>query len=100
MPDAFTKTEVERLATLARLSLTDEEKTLFTAQLDRILQYARQVCELDTSGVPATSHVLDQQPVERPDETRPSLDQTQAIANAPEPAVGEGLFKVPRVLGG
>lgn len=100
MPDEFTKTEVERLANLARLALTDEEKTLFAAQLDRILQYARQVCALDTSGVAATSHVLDRQPVERPDEVRPSLTETQALANAPEPALAEGLFKVPRVLGG
>ena len=100
MPDEFTKTDVERLANLARLALTDEEKTLFAAQLARVLQYARQVCALDTSGVPATSHVLDRQPVDRPDEVRPSFTETQALANAPEPAVEEGLFKVPRVLGG
>ncbi len=100
MADEFTKTEVERLANLARLALTDEEKTLFAAQLDRILQYARQVCALDTSGVPAMSHVLDQETVDRADEVRPSLSETQALANAPEPAIPEGLFKVPRVLGG
>jgi aspartyl-tRNA(Asn)/glutamyl-tRNA(Gln) amidotransferase subunit C len=100
MPDELTKSEVDRLADLARLALTDEEKTVFAAQLDRILQYAQQVCLLDTSGVPAMSHVLDQQAVDRPDEVRPSLTGTQALANAPEPALAESLFKVPRVIGG
>lgn len=99
MPE-FTRADVERIANLARLALTDEEKTVFAGQLDRILQYARQVCELDTSGVAATSHVLDRQPADRPDAVRPSLSQSQALANAPEPALAEGLFKVPRVLGG
>ena len=100
MPAGFTKTDVERLANLARLGLTDEEKTLFARQLDSILQYAEQVCQLDTSGVAATSHVLERQPADRSDEVRPSLPSTQALANAPEPALAEGLFKVPRVLGG
>jgi aspartyl-tRNA(Asn)/glutamyl-tRNA(Gln) amidotransferase subunit C len=99
MPAEFTKSDVDRLADLARLALTDEEKTLFAAQLDRILQYARQVCALDTGGVAAMSHVLDQQAVDRPDEVRRSLAETQALANAPEPAIAEGLFKVPRVIG-
>ena len=96
----FTTADVERIANLARLALTDEEKILFARQLDSILRYAHQVCELDTSGVAATSHVLDRQPADRPDEIRPSLTDTQALANAPEPAPAEGLFKVPRVLGG
>lgn len=100
MPAGFTKTDVERLANLARLGLTDEEKTLFARQLDSILQYAEQVCQLDTSGVAATSHVLERQPADRPDEVRPSFPSTQALANAPAPALAEGLFKVPRVLGG
>jgi len=96
----FTTADVERIANLARLALTDEEKAVFARQLDRILLYARQVRELETGGVAATSHVLDRLPADRPDEVRPSLTETQALANAPEPAVAEGLFKVPRVLGG
>ncbi len=100
MADGLTKTDVEQVAVLARLALTDEETSRFARQLDSILRYARQVREVDTSGVAATSHVLDRQPADRPDEVRPSLDQTQALANAPEPALAEGLFKVPRVLGG
>ncbi len=100
MPDGFTKTDVERLAHLARLALTEAEKTLFAAQLGRILQYAEQVRGLDTSGVPPMSHVLDQQSIDRPDEVGPCLSEPETLANAPEPAPAEGLFKVPRVLGG
>jgi aspartyl-tRNA(Asn)/glutamyl-tRNA(Gln) amidotransferase subunit C len=100
MSSGFTKDDVERIANLARLALTDEEKTLFADQLGRILDYAQQVRELDTSGVAATSHVLERQPADRADEVRPSLDEAQALANAPEPAPADGLFKVPRVLGG
>src|SRR5512142_370456 len=85
MPE-FTTADVERIANLARLALSDDEKAVFARQLDRILRYAQEVCELDTSGVAATSHVLDRQPADRPDETRPSLTETQALANAPEPA--------------
>ncbi len=96
----FTTADVDRIATLARLALTDEEKRLFARQLDSILDYVRQVRELDTSGIAATAHVLDRQPADRPDQVRPSLTETQALANAPEPAATEGLFKVPRVLGG
>ncbi len=96
----FTTADVERIANLARLALTEDEKILFARQLDSILSYAREVRELDTSGIAATSHVLDRQPADRPDEVRSSLTETQALANAPEPALAEGLFKVPRVLGG
>ncbi len=100
MAAEFTKTDVERLANLARLALTEEEKTLFAEQLDGILQYADEVCRIDTGGVAATSHVLERQPADRPDQVRPSFTETQALANAPEPAPAEGLFKVPRVIGG
>ena len=75
-------------------------KSLSAPRLDRILRYAQQVAALDTSGVAAMSHVLDQQAVDRPDVVRPSLTDTRALANAPEPAIAENLFKVPRVLGG
>ena len=100
MAAGFTKTDVERIANLARLALGDNEKTVFAEQLNDFLVYAEQVCELDTSGVAATSHVLDRLPADRADEMRPSLTQTEALGNAPDPATAEGLFRVPRVLGG
>lgn len=100
MPAEFSKTDVEHVAALARLRLSDEEKALFADQLAGILRYAEQVRELDTSGVAATAHVLDRHPADRPDRVRPSLPLADAIGNAPDAALDEGLFKVPRVIGG
>ncbi len=99
MPEGLTKDDVERIAALARLELTDEEKELYTRQLADILGYAQQIGTVDTSGVPATSHVLGRQPVERPDERCPSFSQAEALANAPDGAPEAGLFRVPRVMG-
>lgn len=92
--------DVERIATLAHLDLTEAEKRLFTKQLADILGYAEQVQAVDTSGVPATAHVHTAQRVEREDETRPSLSVADALANAPDRAPDAGVFRVPRVIGG
>ncbi len=92
--------EVERIARLAHLELTQEEKTLFARQLADILAYAEQVQQLDTSGVPATAHVHPSLRAERGDEPGPSLSVPDALANAPDADRGAGLFKVPRVIGG
>ncbi len=99
MPSPLTLDDVERIAALARLALTDEERSLLATQLAEILSYARQIQQVDTSGVPPTSHAFDAQRALRPDTTSPSLDRDQTLANAPDPAAGPGLFKVPRVIG-
>jgi aspartyl-tRNA(Asn)/glutamyl-tRNA(Gln) amidotransferase subunit C len=96
----LTIADVERIATLAQLELTDDEKHLFTRQLADILAYAEQVQAIDTSGVPATAHVNTAQRAEREDEPRPCLPVEEAIANAPDAAPDAGLFRVPRVIGG
>ena len=87
-----------RIAALARLELTPEEVDLFGRQLAHILEYMEQIRDLDTSGVPPTSHVLNQ-PIDRADEPRPTLSRHDALANAPDAAPQAGLFKVPRVFG-
>jgi aspartyl-tRNA(Asn)/glutamyl-tRNA(Gln) amidotransferase subunit C len=97
---ALTIADVERIAALALLELTEEEKQLFTRQLADILEYAQQVQAIDTSGVPATAHVHAGQRTEREDEPRPSLPVEDALANAPDPAPQGDLFRVPRVIGG
>ena len=56
---SLTIADVERIAALAHLELTDEEKQLFTRQLADILDYAEQLQAVDTTGVPATAHVTD-----------------------------------------
>jgi aspartyl-tRNA(Asn)/glutamyl-tRNA(Gln) amidotransferase subunit C len=98
MAASLTVADVERIAALAHLELTDEEKQLFTRQLAEVLDYARQLQAIDTTGVPATSHV-NVQTVERADQTRPSLSVEEALANAPDAALEAGLFRVPRVIG-
>jgi aspartyl-tRNA(Asn)/glutamyl-tRNA(Gln) amidotransferase subunit C len=100
VPTSLTIADVERIAALAQLELTDEEKRLFTTQLADILAYAEQVQAIDTSGVPATAHVNAAQRTEREDVPRPCLSVEDALANAPDAAVDAGLFRVPRVIGG
>lgn len=89
---------VEHVARLARLALTEDERALFARQLAGILAYAEQVQQVDTRGVPPTTHVLAAHPALRADEPRPSLPREEALARAPDAAATEGLFKVPRVI--
>ena len=100
MSSVLTIADVERIAALAHLELTEHEKHLFTRQLADILTYAQQVHAIDTSGVPATAHVLAGHRTEREDEPRPSLPVADVTANAPDPAPDADLFRVPRVIGG
>ena len=99
MPVAFTRSEIEALAALAHLELDAAEIDLFNRQLSGILDYARQVQEIDTAGVPPTESVAARLDADRADDVRPSLPRHEALENAPEPALEAGLFKVPRVIG-
>jgi len=92
----ITHKEVEHVARLARLELTEAEKEQMTAQLDAILEYIGKLNQLDTSAVEPTSTVIPMVSVMREDEVRPSLTQDEALANAPD---REGLyFRVPRII--
>jgi aspartyl-tRNA(Asn)/glutamyl-tRNA(Gln) amidotransferase subunit C len=99
MAAELTKADVERIASLAHLELTEEEKDLFTTQLADILHYAEQVQQVDTTGVPPMAHVGAER-TEREDEPRPSMAIEDALRNAPDAALDAGLFRVPRVIGG
>jgi len=92
----ITQKEVEHVAKLARLELSEDEKGTFTRQLSAILTYMNQLKTLDTRGVEPTMTVLPTENVLRDDEVRPSLPQERALANAPEQA--DGFFRVPRIL--
>jgi aspartyl-tRNA(Asn)/glutamyl-tRNA(Gln) amidotransferase subunit C len=92
----ITKQEVEHVAKLARLELSDQEKDRLTTQLSNILTYVEKLNELDTKGVEPTSHVLDIKNVMRDDVPAPSLTQDRALANAPEKAAGH--YKVPKII--
>jgi aspartyl-tRNA(Asn)/glutamyl-tRNA(Gln) amidotransferase subunit C len=94
----FTQADVERVAQLARLQLTPDEKDLFARQLAGILAYAEQIQRVPTEGVPPTSHA-GEAAMMRDDEVQPSLPREASLASGPEADVEAGLFKVPRVLG-
>jgi aspartyl-tRNA(Asn)/glutamyl-tRNA(Gln) amidotransferase subunit C len=94
----ITKLEVEKVAKLARLELTDIEKAAFAKQLSQILTHVETLKQYDTTGVEptATATVLGQVNVFRPDIARPSLSVERAVANAPESA--DGFFVVPKII--
>ena len=97
MSTVLTVADVERIAALAHLELTDAEVALFTTQLTQILDYAERLKEVDTSAVSATWHPGAGAPDLRPDTERPSLPREDALAGAPERGP-EGLFRVPKVI--
>jgi aspartyl-tRNA(Asn)/glutamyl-tRNA(Gln) amidotransferase subunit C len=93
---AISREQVEHVARLARLSLTEEEAERYTEQLNDILGFAEKLNELDTDDVEPTSHVLPMANVLREDERRPSLPREKALANAPDQK--DGMFRVPAVF--
>lgn len=88
---------MERIAALAHLELTAEERELFRRQLADILSYAEQVQAVDTGGVLPTDHLLGER-TERSDEPHASLPRDEALSNAPDAAIDAGFFRVPRVI--
>ena len=92
----ITKLEVEKVAKLARLELTEIEKATFAKQLSQILTHVETLRQYDTTGAEPTATVLGQVNVFRPDSTRPSLSVERAVANAPESA--DGSFVVPKII--
>ena len=102
MSEAFSRDQIAALAQLARLDLDEAEAESFGRQIGEILEYATRVQQIDTTGVPPTASVLTRlvnESGDREDETTPSMDRRDALANAPDAARDAGLFKVPRVIG-
>jgi aspartyl-tRNA(Asn)/glutamyl-tRNA(Gln) amidotransferase subunit C len=91
--------DVDRIATLARLALTPEERQRFAAQLSDVLEYVEQISGIDTTGVAATSHPLRAGDAWRDDEPHACLSVDDALANAPDANLKAGLFRVPKVIG-
>jgi aspartyl-tRNA(Asn)/glutamyl-tRNA(Gln) amidotransferase subunit C len=90
---AISREQVEHVARLARLALSEEELERFGEQLGAILEAVGKVAELDLSDVEPTAHPLDLVNVFGEDEPRPSLPLEDALANAPDPE--GGFFGVP-----
>ena len=93
---AISREEVAHLARLSRLAVTEQELDMFAGQLDVILQSVARVGEVAADDIPPTSHSVPLTNVLRTDEPRPSLDQADVLAGAPDAA--EGRFRVPRIL--
>ena len=100
MPDPtnnlLTREEVEHVALLSRLELTAEEIDMYAQVLNRVLGHFQQLNELDTTGVPPTSHPAPILNVLRKDEKRPSLPVDEALANAPDKEAN--CFKTPVII--
>ena len=88
--------EILKIASLAKLHLSDKEISLYTDQINDILEYMDQLDELDTEDIEPLSHVLDQLNMTRKDEQIPSLPREKALKNAPK-TDGE-YFLVPNVI--
>jgi aspartyl-tRNA(Asn)/glutamyl-tRNA(Gln) amidotransferase subunit C len=98
----ITQTEVEKIAELAHLELTAEEKTSLSVQLAAIVEYIDQLNELDTSSIEPwkqqSAGEMSTSYATRDDVVEPSLGQKKALEHAPDS--DEGHFRVPRVIGG
>jgi aspartyl-tRNA(Asn)/glutamyl-tRNA(Gln) amidotransferase subunit C len=92
----LSRVEVEHIAELAKLSLTDAEKERFREQLSAILKYAEILQRLDTEAIPPTATVLPLRNVMAADEVKPSFSRDDILANAPQ--AENGCFKVQAIL--
>jgi aspartyl-tRNA(Asn)/glutamyl-tRNA(Gln) amidotransferase subunit C len=96
----FTRRDVEHLASLARLELTDDETALFTRQLSDILEFVREIQAVESSTLEPTTDAGARALGLRDDAVQPSLDRGEVLGASPEADAASGLFKVPRVLNG
>jgi aspartyl-tRNA(Asn)/glutamyl-tRNA(Gln) amidotransferase subunit C len=90
---ALTREEVEKVAHLARLQLSDEEVDRYQEQLSAVLTYVEQLDELALDDVAPTAHAVAQQNVWREDEARPSLPLGDVLRNAPAQAQDQFLIQ-------
>lgn len=88
--------DVEHVARLARLELSEEEKKLFAGQMGAILGYVEKLNELDTDGILPTSHAVPMENAFREDVAWPSIGIEKALLNAPDRV--ESFYRVPKVI--
>lgn len=90
------RSAVDHVARLARLDLSDDERSKMQVELSAILEHAERIQALELDDLPPTSHPVPLTNMMRADEVTPSLRQGDALANAPEEE--DGRFKVPRII--
>lgn len=93
---SLTRAQVDYIAELAKLDLTEDERERYTGQLSAVLDYASELGAIDTDNIPPTASVLPLTTVLREDVVRPSLSNKAATRNAPDAI--EGQFRVDAVL--
>ena len=92
----LSREQVQHIAELAKLGITEEEAELFAEQLSEILEYAEMLNQLDTSTIPPTAQAIRMRNVSRRDEVQPSLSPDKILANAPQRQ--GNCFKVKLIL--
>ncbi len=92
----ITREEVEHVAKLSRLNMSEEELERMTGQLDTILMYVDKLDALDTTGVIPTTHAFSINNAFREDEVQESLPRKEALLNGPK--VNEEAFIVPKII--
>lgn len=92
----ISRNEVEHVAMLARLELTEEELITNTEQLNSILEYAAMLEKLNTDDIKPTAHAVPLHNVLRQDQVKQSMERDKVLANAPD--AEDGFFKVPRIV--
>lgn len=92
----ISRQEVEHVALLARLELSEEEVAAYTQQLNSILDYAAMLDQLNTDEIQPTAYAVPIHNVVREDQVQSSLEREKVLANAP--VAEDGFFKVPRIV--
>ncbi|HOP99298.1 MAG TPA: Asp-tRNA(Asn)/Glu-tRNA(Gln) amidotransferase subunit GatC [Acetivibrio clariflavus] len=92
----ISKDIIEHVANLARLNLTEEEKSALASDMEQIISYVDKLNELDTSNVEPTNHVIPITNVFREDKAEASYPREKILANAPSSQ--DGCFKVPKIV--
>jgi aspartyl-tRNA(Asn)/glutamyl-tRNA(Gln) amidotransferase subunit C len=95
---AFGPDDIDRIAALAHLELTDDERITFGPQLAQILEYASEIQQVDTSGIEPTTTAVAMGARLREDRVAGSLGLEESVAPAPDADPAAGLFRVPRVI--
>lgn len=88
--------DIQHVATLARLALSDEEAEHYQKQLNGILQFIDKLSAQDLAGVEPTAHAMPVFDILRADEPRPGLSQAEALSNAPRQVMNQ--FQIPKVI--
>ena len=92
----ITVKDVEHVADLARMYISDEEKKALESELSAIIDFAGKLSEADTAGIEPAAHAIHIQNVFRKDEVMPSFKREELIENAPDKQAG--CFAVPRIV--